>query len=176
MPNINTARYFYTYPQTGPRQWLPLYWSHCHQNKLHKQYFIIACRLRLGWSGFRFLARTIHFSLLQNVLSASGTPLASVQWIPAIPNPGVNSSVVNLTTDLHRMPKLRISEAIYLLASCAFMASINKTLLWFICMFLYALCVFIYIFFPFFLICMSYCILFIVAASCHSWYRIFTDI
>jgi hypothetical protein len=116
----------YTHPHTVPRQWLPLYWSHCQHNKRHKQCFIIDSKLRIVWSGFRFLARAIHLSLLQNVLSASGTLLDSVQWVPVIRYPGINSSIVKLTTDLHRMTRLRINGAIYLLTSCAFMASTSK--------------------------------------------------
>lgn len=132
MPNNNnTGSYFSTSAHTGPRQWLHLYCSHYPRSKCHIQCFIIASRLRLGWSGFRFLARTIHFSFLQNVLSASGTHPGSVHWVPVI----LDSEVVKLTTDLHRMPRLRTSEATYLLAQYAYTASTRKISLCLVCMF-----------------------------------------
>jgi len=172
MPNHNnTIRCLYTSARTVPRQWFHLYCYHCHHNKCHTQCFIITSRLRLGWSGFRYLARANHFSFLQNVLSASGTHPGSVHCVLVILDSEVKSPVVRLTTDLNKMQRLRTSGAISLLVQCAFMASTRKASLCLVCI----VCVCLH-FLMFFLVCLSYCIVPIVAACCHTWYRTFTDI
>lgn len=174
MPNNNTVSYFYTSAHKVPCQWLHLHCSHCHHNKCHTQCFIIASSLRVGWSGVRYLARANYFSLLQNDLRASGTHPGSVHWVPVTPYSEVNSPVVKLTTDLHRMQRWRTSRAIYLLAQCAFMVSTRKTSLCLVCMFcLHYVCFFT---FPsiFFLFCISYSIVLIIAVCCHIWYKSFT--
>jgi len=137
MPNNNTVNYFHTSAHRVPRQWLHLYCSQCHHNKCHIQCFIITSRLRRGWSGFRYLARAIHFSFLQNVLSASGTQPGPVHWVLVILDSEIKSPVLRLTTDLSRMQRLRTRGAIYLLAQCAFMASTRKFSLCLVCMFFF---------------------------------------
>jgi hypothetical protein len=51
-----------------------------------------------GQSIFRFSKRPERF----------WNPSRPVQWTPVIPDPGVNSPIVELNTDIHRMQRLRI--------------------------------------------------------------------
>jgi hypothetical protein len=79
-----------------------------------------AKRLHAGWGGLRILASARDFSLLQNVQMNSEAQPASYSVGIRVSFLGVKWPGYKLTAHLPQVPRLRITEAVYMLPVYAF--------------------------------------------------------
>jgi len=93
-----------------------------YDTSLHSFVLCIATKQRTGRFGVRILLATRDFSLFQNAQTFSGAHPDSYWVVTEFMSQGKSGRGVKLTSDLHLLPRLRLSGAIPLLPIHSFMA------------------------------------------------------